>query len=92
MNLEEWPTFYEDMQEDLEKYCSKFGEVLFVGAEKKLGSGVARRVNDHDMAGYICVYINMICTYIRTYMIYTYYIYTYIHTVFISHRLYIYTN
>ena len=56
VNLEEWPTFYEDMQEDLEKYCSKFGEVLFVGAEKKLGSGVARRVNDHDMAGYICVY------------------------------------
>lgn len=37
VNLEEWPTFYEDMQEDLEQYCSKFGEVLFVGAEKKLG-------------------------------------------------------
>ena len=38
VNLEEWPTFYEDMQEDLEQYCSKFGEVLFVGAEKKLGN------------------------------------------------------
>ena len=39
VDLAEWPSFFADMEDDVEQECGRFGEVLHVGADTSAKHG-----------------------------------------------------